>query len=230
MPRLWLKKWKKKKAKLKPKAKKPAKRPLPKNKNSRPMKPYVIMGLGNPGPMYEQTRHNVGYHVTDLLLQEPPVRLRRRLFASYLYYLRKGIPGERPLLFVRSTGYMNNSGDIVPSIMHRYETTPGDFIVILDNMDLQPGKCRLKKGGGDAGHNGLKSLIRRMGSSDFHRLYIGVGRPASGVSVVDHVLGNPEPEEQELIMQACEKAATALRSLGYKPLERVMEELNRREH
>jgi len=192
--------------------------------------PYVIMGLGNPGPRYELSRHNVGYHVINLLLQEPPMRLRRRLFASYSHLLLPGEPGSRSLLLVRSTGYMNNSGDIVPSLVRRFKVQPEDFLIIVDNMDLQPGLCRLKKGGGDAGHNGLKSLIRTMGSKDFYRLYIGVGRPSPGVSVVDHVLGNPDDEDSRKILSACIRAEKALRSLTEKPIARVMEELNRREH
>jgi PTH1 family peptidyl-tRNA hydrolase len=188
------------------------------------------MGLGNPGPRYEQSRHNVGYQVINLLLQEPPMRLRRRLFASYYHLMLKGAPEHRPLLLVRSAGYMNNSGDIVPSLVRRYGVEPEDFLVIVDNMDLPPGSCRLKKGGGDAGHNGLKSLISRMGSRDFYRLYIGVGRPSPGVSVVEHVLGNPDTEDREKILSACIRAGNAVRSLAEKPMARVMEELNRREH
>ncbi len=215
---------------LKQKAKKTAKRPVPKNRKSRSMTPFIIMGLGNPGPEYELSRHNVGYHVTDLVMQEPPLRLRRRLFASYLQAEIFNPAGYKSIVLIRSTGYMNNSGDVVPSVIRRYNAAPEDFIVIVDNMDLPPGVCRLKKGGGDAGHNGLKSLISRMGRSDFYRLYIGVGRPAPGISVVDHVLGNPEDDESRKILQACLKAADALKSLGDKPVSRVMEELNRREH
>jgi len=158
------------------------------------------------------------------------MRLRRRLFASYLHVQISSSKERKSIVLIRSTGYMNNSGDIVPAVMRRYKATPEDFIVIVDNMDLPPGDCRLKKGGGDAGHNGLKSFISRMCCSDFYRLYIGVGRPAPGISVVDHVLGNPEADDSRKILQACLKAADALKSLADKPVSRVMEELNRREH
>ncbi|MCK5735419.1 MAG: aminoacyl-tRNA hydrolase, partial [Spirochaetaceae bacterium] len=178
---------------------------------------------------YELSRHNAGYHVTNLVLQEPPLQLRRRFFASYFHLLIEGSSEQRSLLLVRSSGFMNNSGDIVPSINRRYKSVPEDFIVIVDNMDLKPGDCRLKRGGGDAGHNGLKSLINKMGSPDFYRLYIGVGRPGKGISVVDHVLGNPDAKDSLKILQACIRAANALHSLADKPIERVMEELNRRE-
>jgi len=204
------------------------KRPVPKNSN-RTMIPFIIMGLGNPGPQYERSRHNVGYHVTDLIMQEPPKHLRRRLFSSYSYAQMYGDVDQQALVLVRSIGYMNNSGDILPAVMRRFRFNPENLVVVVDNMDLPPGICKLKKGGGDAGHNGLKSIIRRMGCSDFYRLYIGVGRPSSGISVVDHVLGNPDNADGRKILKACLRAAEAIRSLSNTPVERVMEELNRRE-
>ncbi len=158
------------------------------------------------------------------------MRLRRRLFASYLHLRLFNYKDRKSIVLIRSTGYMNNSGDIIPSVMRRYRVTPEDIIVLVDNMDLPPGVCKLKKGGGDAGHNGLKSFINRMGSGDFYRLYIGVGRPAVGVSVVDHVLGNPEADDSIKILQACVRAADAVKSLADKPVSRIMEELNRREY
>lgn len=189
----------------------------------------VIMGLGNPGPRYERTRHNVGYHVADFIMQEPPLRFRRRLFESYLH---SSIPGEtdrRSLLMVRFTGFMNRSGEIIPALMRRYGVTAEDIIVIVDNMDLQPGVCRLKKGGGNAGHNGLKSLIRYMGNGVFYRLYIGIGRPSPGIDVVDYVLGEPGGTEALDITKTCLRAAASIKELAYKPFTGVMEELNRRE-
>lgn len=190
----------------------------------------LIMGLGNPGPRYESSRHNVGYHVVDQLMQEPPSIFRRRLFASYRYASIPGNESECSLIVVRYDGFMNRSGDIVPALMRRFKISVEDLFVIVDNMDLKPGVCRLKQGGGDAGHNGLKSIIHHLGSRDFNRLYIGVGRPASGVSVVDHVLGNPEGPDVENIDKACLKAANSIRALRSESFARVSEELNRREY
>ena len=187
------------------------------------------MGLGNPGPRYELTRHNVGYHVADFIMQEPPIRFRRRLFASYRTSSIPGDTGMRSLLLVRFTGYMNRSGEIVPEMMRRYGASAEDLIVIVDNMDLQPGVCKLKKGGGNAGHNGLKSLLSCMGNGDFYRLYIGVGRPSPGISVVEHVLGEPGGADALDITKACLRAAASIREMAHRPVARVMEELNRRE-
>ena len=162
-------------------------------------------------------------------MQEPPLRFRRRLFASYRQSSISGDSGSRLLLMVQFTGFMNRSGEIIPELMRRYGVAPDDFIVIVDNMDLKPGVCRLKKGGGNAGHNGLKSLIEYMGSGDFNRLYIGIGRPASGISVVDHVLGEPDGGDALDITTACLRAAVSIKELAHRPFARIMEELNRRE-
>jgi PTH1 family peptidyl-tRNA hydrolase len=161
-------------------------------------------------------------------MEEPPMRFRRRLFSSYLFCQVTGKDGSRPLVLLRYLGYMNNSGEFLTSRPMRLNASPGNLLVILDNMDLDPGICRLRTGGGDAGHNGLKSLIRHLGSGAFHRLYIGVGRPSPGTGVVEHVLGNPEGAEETAIENACSRAAEAIRNLALMPMERVMEELNRR--
>jgi PTH1 family peptidyl-tRNA hydrolase len=190
----------------------------------------IIMGLGNPGPKYECNRHNVGYHVVDFIMQEPPLRFRRRLFASYRYAVITGSSGKRPLILVRYNGYMNRSGEIVTGLLKKFHASPENLLVVVDNMDLQPGVCRLKKGGGDAGHNGLKSIISNLNDGRFSRLYVGVGRPARESTVVDHVLGNPEGTEAKKITEACLRAAISVKDLASKSFSRVAEELNRREH
>ena len=105
---------------------------------------------------------------------------------------------------------MNHSGAVVPYLKRRYRLGPEHLLVVVDNMDLSPGTCRLKMGGGDAGHNGLKSLMVGWGTGAFRRLYIGVGRPRPGASV-------------------CRRAADAVRDLAFRDMARVAEELNRRD-
>jgi len=187
------------------------------------------MGLGNPGPRFQLTRHNAGYHVVDILMQQPPVAFHRRFFSPYFHYIFPGSDEIPPLILVRYKGYMNRSGEVVPALKKHLDFKKENFFVILDNMDLEPGICRLKRGGGDAGHNGLKSLIQHIGDGDFHRIYIGIGRPDTGKSVVDHVLGEPEGDSSAAIVKACFRAAAAVREMPGKPLERITEELNRRE-
>lgn len=188
----------------------------------------LVMGLGNPGAGYADTRHNVGYRVTDLLMKEPPLRFRRRLFSSAFTALHSGSEGGRDILILRYDGFMNNSGSVLPSLFRRHGLSMEDLVVVVDNMDLPPGTARLRKGGGTAGHNGLKSIVACIGGSEFTRLYIGVGRPAPDTGVVEHVLGTPGAGDEVLINSGCTKSAEALLKLAEGDFQRVAEDLNRR--
>ncbi len=190
--------------------------------------PMFVMGLGNPGTRYQFTRHNAGYRVVDTMMQEKAVVFRHRRF-SRIY--QSDIPGDefnRPVSFIRWSGYMNESGGVAGYLRRKYSLAPENLFVVLDNMDLPPGTCRLKTAGGNAGHNGLKSLIRSLGTGSFNRMYIGIGRPKADWSVVDHVLGRPDKIEREAIDGACAKAAMALWELRSSSFERVSEFVNRR--
>lgn len=186
------------------------------------------MGLGNPGSRYQGTRHNAGYQVVDLLIEAFQRSLYGRPFSPCYYAHIPGDSDTRPLMLLRWSGYMNNSGKLIPHLRRKYALQTSEFLVVVDNMDLLPGQCRLRKGGGNAGHNGLKSLIASFGSTDFSRLYIGVGRPGAKRPVIDHVLGYPDDEEKVLIDAGCLKAADALKQLRSESYERVAEVLNRR--
>jgi len=185
------------------------------------------MGLGNPGTKFERTRHNVGYHVLNLILDEKHRRLRRSFFHRYSYCELTRGSGHRSLVLARSNSYMNRTGEVVPELFRRYRVVPERFMVVVDNVDLAPGMCRIKKGGGDAGHNGLKSVARVLGHGDFYRFYIGVGRPP-GASLVDHVLGVPDMDDSIDIDSACMQASRGILELAYRPLNRVIEEINSR--
>lgn len=159
-----------------------------------------IFGLGNPGSKYEGTRHNVGFLTIEKIAALEKVKLRKRCFSLYRWaHLASGDTLVQPLT------YMNNSGSIIPSLIH-----DGDkLIVIVDQMDLPPGRIRIRKNGGSAGHNGLKSIISYFGE-DFIRVYVGVGRPLDGTSVVDHVLARFSEEDMILIDKATDAAASAV--------------------
>lgn len=195
---------------------------MPNNRN-----PIVVMGLGNPGTKFERTRHNVGYHVVNLVLDEKHRKLRRGFFRKYSYCELANGRGKHSLVLARSNSYMNRTGDALPELFRRYRVAPERFIVVVDNVDLTPGLCRIKRGGGDAGHNGLKSVVRVLGHGDFYRFYIGVGRPA-GSSLIDHVLGVPDMDELADIDNACMRASQGILELPYKPIARVIEKINSR--
>ncbi len=188
----------------------------------------ILMGLGNPGPGYAETRHNVGYRTVNKLMEEPPLRFRGRLFSSALTARLKSENEEQDVVLLRYAGFMNNSGIILPGVLRRFRVSVEDLVVVVDNMDLPPGELRLRRGGGHAGHNGLKSIIRSLGSSAFVRLYIGVGRPGPDETVVEHVLGVPGEPDAKAIDRACDRAAAGLKRLRKENFDRVAEELNRR--
>jgi PTH1 family peptidyl-tRNA hydrolase len=186
----------------------------------------LVVGLGNPGPRFDGTRHNVGFAVVEALAERLQLRLRKQLFARYratrIERRKDGLALAEPLT------YMNNSGQVFPSLLRRFRVTSEELLVVCDNLDLPPGRVRLKRGGGTAGHNGLSSIVKALGHGDFMRLYVGVGRPESG-GVVEHVLGRPLEGEQKLYDEAVSRGADAVISLRERGLDQVMNEINRRQ-
>ena len=176
----------------------------------------TVFGLGNPGAKYSGTRHNAGFETVERIAAQKGMRLRKRCFRCY----RRAVLDD--LVLVQPLTFMNNSGLAVPDNI----TSASDMIVIVDQMDLPPGKIRIRRGGSSAGHNGLKSIISVCGP-DFIRVYIGIGRPEEGVSVPDHVLSRFSPQDRELVDWAEEKAAEAvLRIYGGEKLESVIQWAN----
>lgn len=163
----------------------------------------IIFGLGNPGSRYAGTRHNVGFMTIERLAASYGIKMRKRCFSHYRWGRTENLVLVEPLT------YMNRSGEVFPSLVEEGDAV----VVVVDNMDLPVGRIRLKKAGGSsAGHNGLKSIISCYGNN-FIRLYVGVGRPAEGVNVPDHVLSNFTAEEGLLLGQALDEACQVLRGL-----------------
>ena len=125
--------------------------------------------------------------------------------------------------------FMNRSGEVVLPLMRVCRMTVSDLLIVCDHLDLPPGQCRLKRKGSSAGHNGLKSVIHTLGTEYFMRLYIGIGRPKSYISVIEHVLGDPDREESILYETAVEHAARGILKLLTEPVEYVMNEINRKD-
>lgn len=154
--------------------------------------PRLIVGLGNPGPEYEATRHNVGFWFVDQLAD----KLKISLAPQGKFYGRAGRAGE--LWLLQPTTYMNRSGQSVAALANFYKISPAEILVIHDELDLPPGGIRLKQGGGNGGHNGLKDIQAKLGTPDFWRLRLGIGHPRTlGLSqqVADFVLHQPRKEE-----------------------------------
>ncbi len=154
--------------------------------------PRLIVGLGNPGPEYEATRHNVGFWFVDQLAD----KLKVSLAPQGKFYGRAGRAGE--LWLLQPSTYMNRSGQSVAALANFYKISSAEILVIHDELDLPPGGIRLKQGGGNGGHNGLKDIQAKLGTPDFWRLRLGIGHPRTlGLSqqVADFVLHQPRKEE-----------------------------------
>jgi len=161
--------------------------------------PRLIVGLGNPGPEYEATRHNVGFWFIDQLADQ----LRISLAPQSKFFGRAGRAGD--LWLLQPTTFMNRSGQAVAALANFYKILPAEILVVHDELDLMPGAIRLKQGGGNGGHNGLKDIQAKLSTPDFWRLRLGIGHPRSlglAQAVVDFVLHPPRKEEQPDIEEA----------------------------
>jgi len=153
----------------------------------------LIVGLGNPGAQYEQTRHNVGFRVLDTLAKQRNWQWERRGRAM----LSTGTIGMEKVVLVKPLTYMNNSGEAVGELLRWYKLQPDDLLVIYDDLDLAIGRVQLKPGGSAAGHNGISSIIHHLHTNVFPRLRIGIGRPTNQhVETINYVLGIPPGDER----------------------------------
>lgn len=154
----------------------------------------LIVGLGNPGPQYKGTRHNIGFMAVQSLLEEvergngrAPEQLSGSRFNALLWRIQ--IPRGGSWLVAMPQTFMNLSGDAVQPLMAWYKLKPEQLLVVHDELDLEPGRMKLKKGGSAAGHNGIKSIQQRLGTPEFYRLRVGIGKPESREQVISWVLG-----------------------------------------
>lgn len=183
----------------------------------------VIIGLGNPGKKYEDTRHNAGFLAIDKINDKWNIPVQQNKFRALVGEGR--IEGEKVLL-VKPQTYMNLSGESVAEILKFYKLGPEDIVVIYDDLDLPPGHLRLREKGSAGGHNGIKSLIQHMGTQEFKRIKIGIGRPEPGRSVSDYVLHPFSATERPLIDEAAELAAAAAAMWTREPFVKVMNQYN----
>jgi len=169
----------------------------------------LIVGLGNPGKIYEQTRHNIGSTVVKKLSQNHKVVLKRGLFGSSLN-AKCRINGLDCLLAV-PLSYMNLSGGAVKALIKKHKVALEDLIIIHDELDLEAGKIKLKAGGSSGGHNGLESVIKVLASNEFCRLRIGIGRPEHKLADISaYVLSAFKKSEAAIVAEAIEKSCRAL--------------------
>lgn len=169
--------------------------------------PLLVVGLGNPGPQYAKTRHNVGFMVADLLAA--------RIGAAFSVHKKSGAEivtgrlGGRRVVLAKPRTYMNESGRQVGPLAKFYSVPPPDIVVVHDELDIAFGKIRLKLGGGEGGHNGLRSVANALGTKDFQRVRIGIGRPPGRKDPAAFVLEPFNAQERDAVSTICELAADA---------------------
>ncbi len=183
----------------------------------------LIAGLGNPGPEYRETRHNIGFLVADELARRWGVDSWREHSGALAAKAR--VEGEAVLL-VKPLTFMNLSGQAVAALAGFYKVEPADVLVVADDVALPLGRLRARRDGGAGGHNGLKSLIEQLGTQAFPRLRVGVGRGDQRRDLADHVLGRFEAGERDTVSAAVLRAADAAETFLRDGIERVMNAFN----
>jgi len=181
----------------------------------------LLVGLGNPGPEYDASRHNAGFWWVDAAAAKLGARLAfDRSFHGLLARVTR--PGGEVLWLVEPQTYMNLSGKSVAALARFYKIAPAEILVVHDELDLLPGQVKLKLGGSHAGHNGLKDIVAQLGSADFWRLRVGIGHPGVKAEVIHYVLKKPSQEHREAIDVCMARTLDALELLLAGEMERAM--------
>lgn len=181
----------------------------------------LFVGLGNPGPEYEATRHNAGFWWVDALARQ----LGARLVPERAYQglaARVNRPGAEPVWLLQPMTFMNRSGAAVAPLARFFKIQPSEILVVHDELDLLPGQAKLKFGGSAAGHNGLKDIHGMLGTLDFWRLRLGIGHPGVKSEVVNYVLKKPAPEQREAIAKAMDQSLKAADALLAGEMDRAL--------
>lgn len=185
---------------------------------------FVIAGLGNPGRKYEKTRHNVGFEVIDRLAEKYDIHMavkkHRAVCGTGM------IEGQKALLMKPQT-YMNLSGESIREAVDFYKAdAQGEFLAVYDDVSLQPGQLRIRKKGSAGGHNGVKSIIQHLGTQDFLRIRVGVGKKPEGYDLIDYVLGHFSREDENVMREAYARAALAAAAILTDGPDRAMNDYN----
>ncbi|HHV61511.1 MAG TPA: aminoacyl-tRNA hydrolase [Firmicutes bacterium] len=183
----------------------------------------LIVGLGNPGSSYEGSRHNVGFMVVDTIGRDLGIAFTEKRHHALV---GSGIFTGEGLVLAKPLTYMNRSGIAVKALLDAYSLNPCDLVVIYDDMDLEPGRVRVRPRGSSGGHNGMKSIIEELGTDLFPRIRVGIGRPDPSQDPAGYVLGWFTKEELEMMTVAIQRAAAAAKALLTRGIAEVMNEFN----
>lgn len=182
---------------------------------------FLIVGLGNPGREYENTRHNIGFDAIDVIAKRYNIEVSRIKFKGVY---GDGIIGSEKVILLKPTTYMNLSGESVREVMDFYKLSKEDVLVIYDDISLEVGRLRIREKGSAGGHNGIKSMISHMGTDVFSRIKIGVGQPEG--NLVNHVLGNFSKEDRKYLDEVLSAVVSATDIIVNEDTKKAMNEFN----
>ena len=185
---------------------------------------FLIVGLGNPEQEYSNTRHNMGFNTVNKLAQEYKIELNKTKFKG-IY--GKGIIEDEKVIILKPQTYMNLSGESIIEVMNFYKIDLKDMIVIYDDIDVEPGKIKIRKKGGAGSHNGMKSVIENVNSEEFIRIRVGIGENKKKNDMINYVIGKiPTDEEREVLNKGTDKAKEAIKEILKNGIDSAMNKFN----
>ena len=184
---------------------------------------YIIVGLGNPGKQYENTRHNVGFNVIDILAEEYGISVTKM---KHKALIGEGRVGTEKVVLVKPVTYMNLSGESLAEIYNFYKVETSNIVVIYDDIDLDVGKIRIRKKGSGGTHNGMRSIIKCLGSNEFPRVRVGISKPKNGQDLADFVLSRFAKEDEKSLNESFENAVAAIDCAIRQDLDLAMNRYN----
>lgn len=185
----------------------------------------MIIGLGNPGSKYEKTKHNIGFMAIDKIVNNLDVTFTED--KNFKAQIGSTFINHEKVYFVKPTTFMNNSGIAVKALLTYYNISVEDLIVIYDDLDMEVGKLRLRSKGSAGGHNGIKSIIAHIGTQEFNRIKVGIGRPLKGMTVINHVMGQFNTEDNIVISLTLDRVVNAVNFyLQENDFEKTMQKFN----
>lgn len=186
----------------------------------------MIVGLGNPGSKYEKTKHNIGFMAIDNIVKNLDVTFTDD--KNFKAQIGSTFINHEKVYFVKPTTFMNNSGIAVKALLTYYNIDITDLIVIYDDLDMEVSKLRLRSKGSAGGHNGIKSIIAHIGTQEFNRIKVGIGRPLEGMTVINHVMGQFNTEDNIAISLTLDRVVNAVKFyLQENDFEKTMQKFNR---
>ena len=184
---------------------------------------YLIVGLGNPESEYAHTRHNMGFDTINELAKNNNINITKTKFKA-LY--ETGIIQNEKVILLKPQSYMNLSGEAIKEARDFYNVKPEEIIVIYDDIDIEKGKIKLRKKGGPGSHNGMKSVVQELSTTDFIRIRVGIGQPEFKSDMINYVIGKVPEEEQKILQQGTKKAAEAIEEILKNGIDIAMNKFN----